>query len=47
MSEKRKELEKNQDFVVEILKKGGEKIRNKAEERMKEIREKIGIVTTY
>ena len=44
---KREELEKNRDAIIEILKKGGEKIRNEAEEKMKEIRKRIGIVTTY
>lgn len=40
---KRRELEKNKDVVVEILKKGGEVARARAEEKMKDVRKKIGV----
>ncbi|MBU4480392.1 tryptophan--tRNA ligase [Patescibacteria group bacterium] len=44
LREKRKELENNKEIIVaEILKKGGETARERAEEKMKEVRAKIGI----
>lgn len=46
LRERRVEIEKDKDYVLEVLKKGGEKARANAEERMKEIREKIGIITS-
>ena len=47
LREKREELEKNPDFILDVLKRGGEKARANAEEKMKDIREKVGIVTSY
>jgi len=46
LREKRAELEKNPEKVLEMLKKGGEKARATAEAKMKLVREKIG-VTLY
>lgn len=42
--QKRKELEENKDFVIEVLKKGGEQARQRAEEKMKDVRQKIGLI---
>ncbi|MEX2404531.1 MAG: tryptophan--tRNA ligase [Balneolales bacterium] len=44
--EKRKLLEKNEDYVIEILREGGKKARSKAEETMKSVREMAGILRT-
>lgn len=41
--EKRKELAKNPEAVLQILKEGGQKAQKIAEKKMKEIREKVGI----
>ncbi|OGD67497.1 tryptophan--tRNA ligase [Candidatus Campbellbacteria bacterium RIFOXYC2_FULL_35_25] len=41
--ERRKELEKNPEEALRILKEGGEKMRKIAEEKMKEVRKKVGI----
>ncbi len=46
LREKRADFEKNQEYVLDILKKGGEKARAQAENKMKEVREKIGIITS-
>ncbi|MEX0773338.1 MAG: tryptophan--tRNA ligase [Balneolales bacterium] len=43
---KRKLLEKNEDYVIEILREGGKKARSKAEETMKSVREMAGILRT-
>lgn len=43
MRKKRKELEKNIPYILEILKKGGEKAKKIAEEKMKKVKEKIGV----
>lgn len=43
MREKREELEKDLDKVKEILQIGGKRARAKAGEKMKEVREKIGV----
>jgi len=40
---KRVELEKNRDYVHEVLKKGAEKARSVAAKTLKEVRKKIGI----
>lgn len=45
--EKRHELEKNQDFVMDVLKEGGEKARKRAEEVMQPIRETLGLIRTH
>ncbi len=45
--EKRHELEKNQDFVMDVLKEGGEKARKRAEEVMQPIREALGLIRTH
>lgn len=42
MREKRNYYEKNKDQVLEILKKGGEKIKTIIKEKMEEVREKVG-----
>ncbi len=42
--EKRKELEQNKDFVIEVLKRGGEQARQRAEEKMREVRKKVGLI---
>jgi tryptophanyl-tRNA synthetase len=46
LREKRAELDKNHDLVLDILKRGGEKARANAEKKMKDVREKIGIITS-
>ncbi|MEK7564014.1 MAG: tryptophan--tRNA ligase [Patescibacteria group bacterium] len=43
LREKRKEFEKDIPKALEILKKGGEKAKKIAEEKMKEVRKKIGV----
>lgn len=43
MREKRKYYEENKDEVIKILKEGGEKVKLKVEEKMRVIRNKIGI----
>jgi tryptophanyl-tRNA synthetase len=45
--EKRHELEKNPDFVMDVLKEGGEKARKRAEEVMQPIREALGLIRTH
>lgn len=42
LREKRKNLEKDRDFVLDILKDAGNDIRKRAEKKMIEVREKIG-----
>lgn len=44
---RREELEKDKSYIIKILKEDGKKMRDKAEEKIKKVREKIGIVTTY
>ncbi len=41
--DKRNELEKNKKYVLEIIEKGGIKAKEKAENKMNEIRKKIGL----
>lgn len=41
--EKRKELEKNRKFILDILKDGGRKMRARAETKMIKVRDKIGV----
>lgn len=43
LREKRLELEKDTDSVLEIIENGGKTARREAEEKMEEVREKIGI----
>ena len=43
LREKRKELEKDRDNIIKMLKENGEKMRERAEEKMKKVREKIGV----
>lgn len=43
MREKRVDLEKNKDYVLEILEKGGEVARERAEKKMEEVRKKVGL----
>ncbi|MFN1833943.1 tryptophan--tRNA ligase [Balneola sp. MJW-20] len=45
--EKRRELEKNLDYVRDVLKTGGEKARSRAEEVMQPVREVTGIVRNF
>ncbi len=45
--ERRKELEKDLDYVMDVLREGGKKARAKAEEYMEQVRELTGIITTY
>jgi tryptophanyl-tRNA synthetase len=45
--ERRAELEKNTDQVLNILREGGNNARARAEEKMKLVRERTGIITTY
>ncbi|OGD68103.1 tryptophan--tRNA ligase [Candidatus Campbellbacteria bacterium RIFCSPLOWO2_01_FULL_34_15] len=41
--EKRKELENNRDYVLEILEKGGKIARERAEKKMQDVRKKCGL----
>lgn len=43
MRNRRKELEKDPKVILEILKKGGEEAKKVAEEKMQEVRSKIGL----
>ena len=43
LREKREELTKDKAYVLSVLKEGGEMAREIAEEKMKEIREKVGV----
>jgi tryptophanyl-tRNA synthetase len=43
MRDRREALAKDLDSVLEILKKGGEKAHSRAETKMKEVREKVGV----
>ncbi|MEX0780660.1 MAG: tryptophan--tRNA ligase [Balneolales bacterium] len=45
--DKRKELEKNEDYVIDILREGGKKAREKAGVTMKSVREVAGILRTF
>lgn len=44
LREKRANIEKNTEYVDDVLKKGKEKAREVAESKMKEVREKVGII---
>ena len=43
LRKKRKELEKDKEGIIKMLKENGEKMREKAEKKMKSVREKIGV----
>ncbi len=43
LRDKRRDLEKDPDYVVEVLKEGGIKARKSAEEKMEDVRKKIGV----
>ncbi|MCK5022118.1 MAG: tryptophan--tRNA ligase [Candidatus Pacebacteria bacterium] len=43
LREKRKEIVEDHEKVIDILKKGGEIARKRAEEKMKDVREKVGL----
>ena len=43
MREKRQALERDKKSALKILKKGGEIARERAEKKMKEVREKVGL----
>jgi len=43
LREKRKEFADNKELVLEILRKGGEVAHQRAEEKMKDVRQKVGI----
>lgn len=45
--EKRHELEKSPDFVLDVLQEGGKKARERAETIMEPIRETLGLIKTY
>ena len=44
--ERRKELAEQPDYVMDVLRKGGEAARQKAETFMQHVRERVGLVTT-
>ena len=44
MRERRKEIAKDKTYVLDILKSGGEKARERAQSKMQDVREKIGVV---
>ena len=46
LRDKRAELEKDKDYVIDVIKKGGKKVRERAEEKMIEVRNKIGVTLT-
>lgn len=43
--DKREELAKNKDYIMDVLKAGKEKIQKKAQETLSEVKKKIGILT--
>ncbi|MBL7045321.1 MAG: tryptophan--tRNA ligase [Parcubacteria group bacterium] len=43
MRERRKELEKDKDSIIKMLEENGEKMRERAEQKMQSVREKIGV----
>jgi tryptophanyl-tRNA synthetase len=45
--ERRKKLEKDSDFIMDVLKEGGRKARERAETVMERVREATGILTTH
>lgn len=45
--ERRKELQKNEDYVIDVLKEGGKKARKRAETVMKPVREATGIIRNF
>lgn len=45
--ERRKELQKNEDYMIDVLKEGGKKARERAETVMKPVREATGIIRNF
>jgi tryptophanyl-tRNA synthetase len=45
--ERRKELKKNEGYVIEVLREGSKKARERAETVMKPVREATGIIRNY
>jgi tryptophanyl-tRNA synthetase len=43
LRERRKQLAHDTDFVVDVLKEGGERARQKAEKKMEQVREAVGV----
>jgi tryptophanyl-tRNA synthetase len=43
LREKREQLEADKDYVLEVLKEGGRKAKSKAEKKMDEVRDAIGV----
>jgi len=43
MRERRKEIEKNKDYVFGVIEDGGNKVRKKIEKKMEEVRTKVGL----
>jgi len=43
LRERRGELERDKDFVLDVLQKGGKVARERAEKKMREVREKVGV----
>jgi tryptophanyl-tRNA synthetase len=43
LREKRKQLESDTDYVLDILKEGGKRAKQKAEKKMEEVREAVGV----
>ena len=43
MRERRQKLEQDKNTVLEVLREGGEVARERAEKKMEEIREKVGL----
>ncbi len=43
MRERRKQLENDTDFVLDVLREGGERARAKAEKKMDQVREAVGV----
>ena len=45
--ERRRELEKRPDYVMDVLREGGKAARSRAEEVMERVRSHVGLLTTY
>ena len=45
--ERRRELEQRPDFVMDVLREGGRKAREKADRVMEPVRDMMGLITTY
>ncbi len=44
LREKRKEIEKNIPYVLKVIKEGGERAREVADKKLREVKEKIGVI---